>query len=87
MPLWTMKYVHGLGLWYFQLRSRSRSKMEQFSPALKIEINSSSTPQAPLSCQFSPALARAVEQESSQLPGQISLTTSTAISDLCIFFF
>lgn len=79
-----MKYVHGLGLWYFQLRSRSCSKMEQFLPALKIEMNSSSTPPDPFSCQFAPSPAKATEQDSCQLPGQISLTTSTAISD---FFF
>lgn len=87
MYLRTMKYVHGLGLWYFQLRSRNCSKMERFSLALKIEINYSSTPQTPLSCQFSPSLAKATEQDSSQLPRQSSLTTSIAISDAFFFFF
>lgn len=62
--------------------------MEQFSLALKIEIDfSSSTPQTPLSCQFSPSLAKATEQDSSQLPRQSSLTTSIAISDAFFFFF
>lgn len=60
--------------------------MEQFSLALKIEINFS-TPWTPLSCQFSPSLAKATEQDSSQLPGQSSLTTSIAISDAFFFFF
>lgn len=55
--------------------------MEQFLPALKIEMNSSSTPPDPFSCQFAPSPAKATEQDSCQLPGQISLTTSTAISD------
>lgn len=62
--------------------------MEQFSLALKIELNSSSsTPQTPFPCQFAPSLAKATEQDSSQLPGQISLTTGTAISALFVFFF
>lgn len=71
---------------YFQWRSRNCSKIEQFLLALKIEINFS-TPRTLLSCQFSPSLAKATEQDSSQLPGQSSLTTRIAISDAFFFFF